>query len=142
MRFSPSKQGGRIASGSTPWGDFRVEWDAAGRLVAEGLMLREPGANPGAEASKETAKEDATSAGEPVEEHGPGLLRLLTPAQRDLVRARRERCEGCTENEGLSTVTVRCRGCGCAGLSLVHGTCKLGRWAQGNDTRDRATRKE
>lgn len=55
-------------------------------------------------------------------------LRLLTDAQRATVAERRAVCEGCPENGGLTALTVKCNGCGCAGLSLVSGTCKLEKW--------------
>lgn len=42
MMFLPTKSGGRVVHGETPWGAFRVEWDASGRLVSERLDIREP----------------------------------------------------------------------------------------------------
>ena len=34
--------GGRIARGDTPYGNYTVEWDAEGQLVAENLEIRKP----------------------------------------------------------------------------------------------------
>lgn len=42
MRFKPTPTGGRIAEGKTPFGDYRAEWDADGKLVAESCELRDP----------------------------------------------------------------------------------------------------
>ena len=63
------------------------------------------------------------------------LLSLLTPAQRELVEARRSHCEPCSQNKKLSIVSVQCDACGCAGVSLIHGRCKLRKWppAPGRD---------
>jgi hypothetical protein len=58
----------------------------------------------------------------------PNPLATLTPVQRDTVAARRAACAGCDQNGGLAAVTVKCNGCGCAGLSLLNGTCKLQKW--------------
>lgn len=53
---------------------------------------------------------------------------LLSEAQRTVSLARYTVCKACPENAGLTAYTVRCKGCGCAGLSLVSGVCKLGKW--------------
>jgi hypothetical protein len=42
MRFNPTKSGGRILQGKTPYGDFVVEWDAAGQIIRQSLTLRTP----------------------------------------------------------------------------------------------------
>lgn len=42
MRFAPTTNGGRVVEGSTPYGVFRVEWDACGKLVRESLTISEP----------------------------------------------------------------------------------------------------
>lgn len=46
MRFNPTENGGRILEGVSPWGKFRVEWDAAGKLVSESLELKTPPETP------------------------------------------------------------------------------------------------
>jgi hypothetical protein len=59
MRFIPTKSGGRILQGSTPYGDFLVEWGPDGVLIRESLTMRTPPAAPtastraGAQASDE-----------------------------------------------------------------------------------------
>ncbi|MFN3167912.1 MAG: hypothetical protein ACE37H_12710 [Phycisphaeraceae bacterium] len=60
------------------------------------------------------------------------LLSLLTPAQRDRVEARRRVCAPCSQNQKLSVVSVKCEACGCAGVSLIHGRCKLRKWPPGS----------
>ncbi|MCX5658587.1 MAG: hypothetical protein NTW19_02560 [Planctomycetota bacterium] len=115
MQFSPTKDGGRVASGSTPWGDYRVEWDARGRLVAQAMTARRPeGPAPSNAGMTTDAAERAT--------------RFLDERQRTFLQARRARCAECPENQGITALTVNCRGCGCTGLSFLHGACKLGRW--------------
>lgn len=61
------------------------------------------------------------------------LLSLLKPEQRELVEARRGFCGPCSQNSGLGTATVRCKACGCAGVSLIHGRCRLRKWPAHRD---------
>jgi len=42
MRIQPTKGGGRVLEGDNAWGKFRVEWDAAGKLVSESMEIRTP----------------------------------------------------------------------------------------------------
>ena len=43
MRLGPTADGdGRVASGVTPYGRYRVEWDADGQLVSAELSKAEP----------------------------------------------------------------------------------------------------
>jgi len=42
MIFRPTPSGGRVASGTTPWGDFSVEWDAQGRIVNSEIEFATP----------------------------------------------------------------------------------------------------
>ena len=56
------------------------------------------------------------------------LLSLLKPEQRDFVTTRRAFCEPCGQNKRLHQITVICKAGGCAGISLIHGRCKLRRW--------------
>ncbi|MEM9419938.1 MAG: glycosyltransferase [Planctomycetota bacterium] len=63
------------------------------------------------------------------------LLSLLNPEQRDLVATRRSFCKPCGQNKRLHQITVICKAGGCAGISLIHGRCKLRRWpAPGSDS--------
>lgn len=98
MRFGPTPSGGRVVQGSTPWGDFRVEWSADGELIEHEINPRTPA---------RSAKDEA------------------------LLAARRAICATCDQNEGLGLATVKCRGCGCSGLSLMGNAdwCKLGKWS-------------
>lgn len=61
------------------------------------------------------------------------LLSLLKPEQREVVEQRKKRCGPCSQNEKLGVVTVQCKACGCAGVSLIHGRCKLRKWPPGRD---------
>lgn len=67
----------------------------------------------------------SNAAGDAQKKH---LLSILTPAQNDLVEKRRACCEACRLSQGVTVLTVRCDACGCAGVSLVHGRCKLYKW--------------
>jgi len=40
MMFRPTQSGGRVASGDTPFGSFRVEWDAEGNLIRESCEIK------------------------------------------------------------------------------------------------------
>ena len=42
MRIRPVNDHGRILTGDTPWGRFRVEWDAGGNLVSHEIEIRTP----------------------------------------------------------------------------------------------------
>jgi hypothetical protein len=42
MKFGPTPTGGRISQGDTPWGKYRVEWDAAGKLISAECTPAEP----------------------------------------------------------------------------------------------------
>lgn len=42
MIFKPTPTGGRLAQGDTPYGSYRVEWDAAGELIACECEPRNP----------------------------------------------------------------------------------------------------
>jgi YD repeat-containing protein len=42
LKFYPTPAGGRVAEGVTPYGRYRVEWDADGRLLSSELELRHP----------------------------------------------------------------------------------------------------
>lgn len=62
-----------------------------------------------------------------------GLLRRLKPEQRGLVETRRRYCKPCSQNKKLSILSVQCQACGCAGVSLIHGRCKLRKWPTERD---------
>ena len=61
------------------------------------------------------------------------MLSLLKPDQRELVESRRRHCKPCSQNRKLSVVSVQCQACGCAGVSLIHGRCKLRKWPPDRD---------
>ena len=42
MMIRPLPSNGRVVEGDTPWGRFRVEWDAAGKLISESVEIRRP----------------------------------------------------------------------------------------------------
>lgn len=54
--------------------------------------------------------------------------RFLSDEQRELVSSRRAICNTCDSKRRLTALTVNCRSCGCAGLSLLNGRCHLGKW--------------
>ena len=54
--------------------------------------------------------------------------RFYSEADQAIVARHRAACESCSENGGLSVASVKCKGCGCAGLSLLSGVCKAGKW--------------
>lgn len=41
--IQPTRSGGRVVIGDTPWGRFCVEWDGDGKLVAHEIKIRTPG---------------------------------------------------------------------------------------------------
>ena len=42
MQINPTRNGGRLLTGDTPHGTFRVEWDAEGNLLSEWIEIRDP----------------------------------------------------------------------------------------------------
>jgi len=46
MIFKPTKTGGRLASGDTPYGSYAVEWNREGQVISQTLNLREPPTGP------------------------------------------------------------------------------------------------
>ena len=40
--IKPTPSRGRVVAGDTPWGKFRVEWDANGKLISESIEIRTP----------------------------------------------------------------------------------------------------
>jgi hypothetical protein len=42
MSIIPTPSGGRVVEGSTPWGCFRVEWNAGGELMSHSLAIKTP----------------------------------------------------------------------------------------------------
>ena len=42
MRCAPTDTGGRVVEGDTPYGKFRVEWDADNVQVSESMQKRTP----------------------------------------------------------------------------------------------------
>jgi len=54
--------------------------------------------------------------------------RFLSDEQREFVNARRAVCNTCDSKRRLTALTINCRSCGCAGLSLLNGRCHLGKW--------------
>lgn len=52
----------------------------------------------------------------------------LSDAQLSIILSRREICSSCSQNGGLSILTVRCHNCGCGGLSLLSQRCRLRKW--------------
>ncbi len=53
---------------------------------------------------------------------------VLSEAQAVLVTERRSICQECGQNAGLHVLTVTCDKCGCEGLSLIRGRCKMRKW--------------
>lgn len=117
--FKVTPGGGmRLESPPTPHGQAWAEWDAADRLVGEGIDRR------AVDRPQQAAPARATPA--------PALV---TPADLRLAADRLEACQTtgpdgkpCPELLGVGVLTVNCRGCGCAGLSLRTGVCKLNKW--------------
>jgi hypothetical protein len=58
----------------------------------------------------------------------PDLARFIDDDQRALLAARRAICDPCDLQRGFTVLTVKCKHCGCAGLSLLHGRCPLRKW--------------
>ena len=61
-----------------------------------------------------------------------------SPAELELAIARAGICNTCQHNRGITmernswpVYAVRCGLCGCAGLSLIRGSCRAGKWPQG-----------
>lgn len=57
--------------------------------------------------------------------------RFMREADRRCAEERRTICLYCPSCCGPNVLTVCCRQCGCAGLSLLSGDCKLGKWTPG-----------
>jgi hypothetical protein len=53
---------------------------------------------------------------------------MFDQAGLDRILARREACGDCGQNAGLHVLTVECEKCGCSGLSLLRGRCKMRKW--------------
>lgn len=83
-------------------------------------------ANPSAVAAKEAVDALSDAVQPPVDP-----ARFLSAEQRSRVETRRQTCIPCDSNRGLTALTVNCRSCGCAGVSLVHGRCYLNKWPNG-----------
>jgi len=117
LQANPTRSGG-ILRATLARATVTIELDADGQIIHHTATPIIEGLNPPVKPA--------------VEGVGPAFdpLRLLTDAQRATVAERRAVCAGCDQNGGLTALTVKCNGCGCgcAGLSLVSGTCKLGRW--------------
>lgn len=45
MNIQGTVAGGRRVSGFTPWGDYRVEWDADGNLISHSITIKTPQPN-------------------------------------------------------------------------------------------------
>lgn len=58
----------------------------------------------------------------------PALPAILTQDQQQRVRERKAICATCDRAKGFTQLTVRCDGCGCAGLSLLTGKCPKDKW--------------
>jgi len=54
--------------------------------------------------------------------------RFLTDADRATILLRLPVCQSCGMFRGSTTMTVACGQCGCAGLSLISGSCPSGLW--------------
>lgn len=46
MRFQPTENGGRVVTGDTQFGKFRVEWSPGGEIVGHELIIRNPAPGP------------------------------------------------------------------------------------------------
>jgi hypothetical protein len=106
MQLNPTPGGGARFVARVARARVTVDLDADGEIISHTITPRETTPAPIA----------------------PDPLRLLTEAQGLLVSARKAVCAGCDQNGGLAAVTVKCNGCGCSGLSLLNGTCKLNKW--------------
>lgn len=56
------------------------------------------------------------------------LLVLLSDDQQRTIASRKAVCESCAHAKRLHKISVHCEGCGCAGLSLLTGTCPRNKW--------------
>jgi len=67
-------------------------------------------------------------------EVGRGRVKVLRPnvdmdsKKKNKLESRRSICNTCSESNGTTRYTVKCKNCGCAGLSLLNGVCKLEKW--------------
>ncbi len=65
---------------------------------------------------------------------GPRIAKLIArPVDTVPLRteARRQTCKSCPQFGGVAGLNlVRCKDCGCAGLSLVNGTCPRKSWRE------------
>jgi len=89
--------GGRIARGDTPYGNYTVEWDAEGQLVAEQIELRTPDKKRG-----------------PCTHLGGELRRVLCKSCRSTVRIKVMNCAvhgECTVRKPVPGVSAVCRSC-------------------------------
>jgi len=58
------------------------------------------------------------------------LHAILTDEQKQRMQTHRAICETCEHARGFTQVTVKCQGCGCAGVSLLNGRCPKDKWLE------------
>lgn len=128
MQMNPTIAGGAIFRATLARARVATEYDAAGQIIHHAATPREPApATPAIEGSNPRDKpvvEGATPAPVP---------RPPTSADLRLMADRLDVCAppigpACPDFGGAGERTVRCEGCGCAGLSLRSGACKRGAW--------------
>jgi hypothetical protein len=56
------------------------------------------------------------------------VTRFYSPKVVATAKKRGETCKTCSQNRGLTDLTVKCKATGCAGLSLVTGRCPKNQW--------------
>lgn len=103
MKIRPTKSGGRVIEGDTPYGEFRFEVNESGVLTNHSVVVRDPKS----------------------EKPAPPFIR--NPA---LVDARKRICLLCPRNMGVTEYTVKCQSCKSCGnnLSFSTGVCPENKW--------------
>lgn len=137
MRYAPTPSNGRIAEGRTPFGSYRVEWDAAGGLISAWcnptpfepppVAKRPPGAKGGGCGGCED--QPSRSVGDMVR----GVVGLakaelgMDAATPEVIAARKEVCLACRPHYDFGV----CSACGCylaAKVKIASEKCPDGKW--------------
>lgn len=109
MMFKPTTTEGRVAEGKTPYGDYRVEWDADGNLISESCEIKHPAPATDSDIRQAIQRAD--------------ICRSCEHAKKVALTVNTRPVYG-----------VKCGKCGCGNLSLIGGKCPLNKWNQADAT--------
>ena len=103
MKIKPLQSGGRSLEVQTPYLDLDIIVNPDLTITINSVEIKEP--------------------------------RTLDSEQLNTIEDRSLICETCDQNQGITiqgkpfpVYTVKCKSCGCGGLSLLNGKCPKGKW--------------